>query len=439
MKLKTFPGGLHPPDNKHWTAHKPIEVCPLPEELVVPMAQHIGAPAVPCVEVGQRVFRGEMIGSAKGFVSVPVHAPSSGEVVAIEPRPHPAGARLQAVVIRLDGQDCWYDGLTGADPAELYPEEIIERVRLAGVVGMGGATFPTHVKLTPPEGKPIDTLVLNGVECEPYLTADHRLMLEQADRLLQGIDFLRRALKVERTVIGVEANKPDAIAVLQAACRSLNIEVQPLQVKYPQGAEKQLIYAVSGRQVPSGGLPMDVGVVVQNVSTAAAVADAVAHGRPLIERICTVTGSAVREPRNLLVRVGTPLHHLVEFCGGLLEEPGKIILGGPMMGFAQIDLASPVMRGTSGLLLLTDREVNRDPEGPCIRCARCVEACPMDLLPTSIAAYGRRNLLSEAEDYRALDCIECGCCSYACPACIPLVQVLRQSKAGILASKRNKV
>ena len=403
------------------------------------MSQHIGAPAVPCVEVGQRVLRGEMVGAAKGFVSVPVHAPTSGEVVAIEPRPHPMGSLLPAVVIRADGEDRWYDGLTAADPDELAPEDIVERIRLAGVVGMGGATFPTHVKLTPPVDKPINTLILNGVECEPYLTADHRLMLEQQGRLLQGIALIRRALGVERAIIGIEANKPDAIAQLTQLGREADIEVQSLAVKYPQGAEKQLIQVLTGRQVPSGGLPMDVGVVVQNVATAVAVADAVTLGRPLIERVCTVTGAAVREPKNLLIRVGTTLRHIIDFCGGLAEEPGKVVLGGPMMGFAQADLDLPALRGTSGLLLLGKSQVNLRPEGPCIRCARCVEACPMHLLPTTISAYGRRGLLAEAEEYRVLDCIECGCCSFACPACIPLVQAIRQAKAAILASKRNKV
>jgi electron transport complex protein RnfC len=439
MKLKTFPGGIHPPDNKQWTAHKPIEACPLPEELVVPMAQHIGAPAVPCVEVGQRVFRGEMIGAAKGFVSVPVHAPTSGEVVAIESRPHPWGSPLPAVVIRSDGEDLWYDGLSPTDPADLYPEDMVERVRLAGVVGMGGAAFPAHVKLSPPEDKTIDTLILNGVECEPYLTADHRLMLEQGERLLQGVEFLRQVLKVKRVVIGIEANKPDAIAHLQQVCSGRDIEVHPLAVKYPQGAEKQLILAVTGKEVPSGGLPMDIGVAVQNVSTAVAVADAVVAGRPLTERVCTVTGAAVKEPKNLLIRIGTPLRLLVEVCGGLVEEPGKIILGGPMMGFTQVDLEVPAIRGTSGLLLLREDEVSTQPEGPCIRCARCVEACPMHLLPTTIAAYARRNLFADAEECRALDCIECGCCSYICPARIPLVQAIRHGKGAILAQKRKKV
>lgn len=437
MKLKTFAGGIHPPDNKQWTSHKAIEACALPAEFIVPLAQHIGAPSVPCVDVGQQVARGQEIGSAKGFVSVPVHAPTSGEVVAIENRPHPWGASLPAVVIRPDGEDRWSSDLQAADPGKLSPEEMVERVRRAGVVGMGGAAFPAHVKLSPPPEKKINTLIFNGVECEPYLTADHRMMLEEPERILQGVALLQYIFGAERVVIGIEANKPDAIALLKQLCADAPVEVMPLEVKYPQGAEKQLIAAVTGKEVPSGGLPMDIGVAVHNVSTAAAVTDAVIHGRPLIERVCTVTGPAIREPKNLLIRIGTPLSHLVEACGGLTEEPGKIILGGPMMGFTQLGLNVPAIRGTSGLLLLRSADVALQPEGPCIRCARCVQACPMHLLPTTIAAYSRRNLIAEAAEYCAMDCIECGSCSYVCPAAIPLVQAIRYGKAAILAKKRS--
>ena len=436
MKLKTFPGGLHPPDSKEYSAHKAIETCPLPEELVIPLSQHIGAPAEACVAKGDRVKKGQVIGQAKGFVSVPVHASTSGEVLAVEPRPHPAGKALLAVVIRPDGEDAWVDGLEEADPASLTPDEIRDRIRSAGIVGLGGATFPTHVKLSPPEGKTIDTLILNGVECEPYLTADHRLMLEQSERILDGVAILKKALGVETALIGIEANKPDAIEMMKKACAGKGIEVVPLEVKYPQGAEKQLILAATGREVPSGGLPMDVGVVVQNVGTAAAVSDAVRLGRPLIERIATVTGPCVVEPKNLRVRIGASLSHLVEFCGGLKEEPAKIIMGGPMMGQTQLSLDVPAIRGTSGVLLLGEGDVDPKEAGPCIRCGRCVRVCPARIMPTTIAAYARLDLIDEAEAFDAMDCIECGCCTYTCPASLPLVQSIRYAKAAILAKRR---
>ena len=437
MKLRTFKGGIHPPDNKHWTSHKAIEDCPLPDELVVPLSQHIGAPSVACVEVGQHVAKGQEIGSAKGFVSVPVHASTSGEVVAIENRPHPFGTSLPAVVIKPDGEDSWSSNLQFTDPGSLTSDELIEKVRQAGVVGMGGAAFPAHVKMSPPPEKPIHTLLFNGVECEPYLTSDHRMMLEESERVLQGVALLQYVYGAERVVIGIEANKPDAIALMKKQCADAPVEILPLQVKYPQGAEKQLIFAATGREVPSGGLPMDVGVAVHNVSTAAAVTDAVMLGRPLIERVCTVTGPAIKEPKNLRIRIGMPLSHLVEVCGGLVEEPGKIILGGPMMGFTQVGFDVPVIRGSSGLLLLREEDIANSPEGPCIRCARCVQACPMNLMPTTIAAYARRDLVVETEEYCAMDCIECGSCSYVCPASIPLVQLIRHGKAAVLAKKRN--
>jgi len=436
MKLKTFPGGLHPPDNKEWSSRKAIETCPLPEELVIPLSQHIGAPAELCVAKGDLIKKGQMIGAAKGFVSVPVHASTSGEVIAVEPRPHASGRNLPAVVIRPDGEDVWVAGLSEVDPEALSPDEIRERIRAAGLVGMGGATFPTHVKLTPPENKPIHTLIINGVECEPYLTADHRLMLEETDRVLDGVAILKKVLGVERAVVGIEANKPDAIETMSKACAGKGIEVAALAVKYPQGAEKQLILALTGREVPSGGLPMDVGVVVQNVGTAAAVSDAVRRGLPLIERIATVTGPGVAEPKNLRVRVGIPLSHLVAFCGGLKGDPAKIIMGGPMMGATQLSLDVPATRGTSGVLLFREGDIPLVPEGPCIRCGRCVQACPAHIMPTSIAAYARLDLIAEAEDLGAMDCIECGCCTYTCPATLPLVQAIRYGKAAILAKRR---
>lgn len=436
-KLKTFRGGLHPSEHKEQTAHLAIEDCPLPEELVIPLSQHIGAPAEACVAKGERVAKGQLIGRARGFVSVPVHASTSGEVLAVEARPHPSGKLLPAVVLRPDGEDAWGEAPASvADYRELGAEELCERIRAAGVVGLGGAAFPTHVKLSPPPEKPIHTLLINGVECEPYLTADHRLMLEETARLLAGIDILRRALGARRVCIGIEANKPDAIARLEEACRGTDVEVATLAVKYPQGAEKQLISALVGREVPSGGLPMDLGVVVQNVGTAAAVADAVLAGKPLIERVTTLTGSALARPGNLRVRIGTPLRHLVAWRGGLTGELAKILCGGPMMGAAQLSLDVPVVCGTSGVLLLREGDVELRRESACIRCGRCVRACPSFLMPTTIAAYARLERFEAAEQFRAMDCIECGCCTYICPAAIPLVQAVRHAKLAILARRR---
>ncbi|MBE9487502.1 MAG: electron transport complex subunit RsxC [Chloroflexi bacterium] len=436
MKLKSFSGGLHPPDSKEYSAHKPIERCPLPEELIIPAAQHIGAPADICVAVGDQVKKGQVVANAKGFVSVPIHASTSGEVIAVEPRLHPMGRELPAVVIKPDGLDQWQESLRQNDPEQFDVEGLKNLIRDAGIVGMGGATFPAHVKLSPPKEKTIDTLILNGVECEPFLTADHRLMLEESERIIDGINILRKVLGIDKAIIGIEVNKPDAIEKLTSDCAPHNIQVQPLKVRYPQGAEKQLINACTGRQVPSGGLPMDCGVVVQNVGTAAAISDAVRLGRPLVERVATITGPGIVEPKNLRITIGTPLQYLVDQCGGLNGEPAKIIMGGPMMGQTQLSLDVPAIRGTSGVLLFRDEDLPKKPAGPCIRCGRCIGVCPIHLQPTTIAAYARLEMIDEAENYNALDCIECGCCTYICPATLPLVQSIRHAKGGIMAKRR---
>lgn len=435
-KLPTFPGGIHPPDSKKSTAGKQIVRCPLPSELVVPTLQHIGAPAEICVKVGDLINRGQKIADAVGPVSVPIHAPAAGEIVAIEPRPHPIGRLMPAVVIRVDGAKQEEPARQKTSPDLFTPDQLKQLLFEAGIVGLGGATFPTHIKLSPPPDRHIDTLIINGVECEPYLTGDHRLMLEEGPKILGGILILQRILGVERVILGIEQNKPDAIAAMQKLCTGTPVKVRPLPVKYPQGAEKQLIEALIGRQVPSGKLPMDCGAVVQNVGTAAAVYAAVCLGQPLIERVTTVTGPGIRTPKNLRVTIGTPLSLLIEECDGLTDDPGKIILGGPMMGNAQISLETPVIKGTSGLLILRRQDISDRKPGPCIRCGRCVSVCPIHLQPTVIALCARLGLIERADEYQALDCIECGCCTYSCPATLPLVQSIREIKGAIMEHKR---
>jgi electron transport complex protein RnfC len=437
---KTFKGGVHPPHYKEATEHREIEKARLPQRVIIPLQQHIGAPCELIVKVGDKVKVGQKIGEGKAFVSAPVHASISGEVVSIETLPHPVGGKVLSVVIQSDGLDEVDNNIKPFGSIEsLSPEELKKIIREAGIVGMGGAAFPTQVKLSPPPEKTIDTVIINGAECEPYLTADHRIMLERTEDVVFGIKVVMRAVGVSSVYIGIEDNKPDAIKKLEEAVSGEeNIKVIPLRAKYPQGGEKQLIYAITGREVPSGGLPMEVGVIVQNVGTVTAIARAVKTGMPLIERVVTVTGSGVKKPKNLLARIGTPFKDLIEECGGFNGTPGKVIMGGPMMGIAQTSLEVPVIKGTSGILVLTKEEAKRYEPGPCIKCARCVDICPINLLPTRISHFSQMGMWDEAEEYNALDCIECGSCSYICPSKIPLVQRIRIAKGEILARKRKK-
>lgn len=436
--LKTFKGGIHPPYNKELTKSKPIEKAILPKKVVIPMGMHIGAPSEPIVKVGDTVKKGQKIGEATGFVSVPVHASISGKVTAVEPRPWPGGGLMMSVVIESDGQDEPHEDISPPKPlSQLTPDEIKDIIREAGITGLGGAGFPTHVKLSFPPEKNVDTLIINAAECEPFITADHRLLLERPDDVVLGIEAIMKATGIKKAFIGIEDNKLDAVASMEKAIKGKEgIEIVVLATKYPQGGEKQLINAVTGREVPSGGLPMDAGVIVNNAGTCAAIANTLKTGMPLIERITTVTGSGINEPKNLLIRIGTPLTDIIEQCGGFKGQPGKVLMGGPMMGLAQSLLDVPAIKGTSGLLVLEKNDVNLFEPGPCIKCARCVDACPIHLLPTTIAKFAQHDMWSEAEDYHAMDCIECGCCSYVCPAHIPLTQHIRIAKSHIIALRK---
>jgi electron transport complex protein RnfC len=432
MGLVTFGGGIHPPERKELSREASITPVKPPKTVVIPMSQHIGAPCKPLVEIGQEIRLGQPVGEAGGFVSAPVHASVSGKVVGLGEFPTPMGRMVPCVVLENDMQDTWTELKDDPNYLALGPEELKEKIKAAGIVGMGGATFPTSVKLSPPKEKPIDTVILNGAECEPYLNADFRLMLEKPAEIVEGLKVLMRVLGVEKGYIGIEDNKPEAVeAMREAASGEASITVEDCKVKYPQGAEKMLIKSLTGREVPNkGGLPMDVGVVVQNVGTAVAIYEAARYGKPLIERVVSVTGRGIKEPKNLLARVGTMISHLIDECGGFGDEPAKVVSGGPMMGFALYTLDMPVTKGTSGLLVLTEEEtVHADSFKACIRCSRCIEACPMHLMPSMLSVLSEAGQYEECKDYGLFDCFECGCCAYVCPAKRPIVQQVRLAKS----------
>ena len=424
-------GGVHPSENKLSCA-KPIEALPLPDVVTIPLAQHIGAPAVAKVAKGDRVLTGQLIAEAGSFMSANIHSPISGTVTAVDMVVNGQGLRQMMITIKREGDD-WAEGIDRSDAlVKVCPfsaQEIIAKIKDAGIVGMGGATFPTHVKLSVPPGKKAECVIINGVECEPYLTSDHRTMLEHGEELVVGVTILMKAVGVGKAYIGSKNNKPDAIAHLtKIAAGYKGIEVVPLKVMYPQGGEKQLIAAVMGREVPSGGLPIDVGAVVCNASTTVAVYQAVLKNKPLIERVVTVTGKSVKEPKNLLTRMGTPIASLVEAAGGLPEGDVKVLNGGPMMGRAMVDLSSPVTKGCSGITVLGGAEAQRGAESACIKCAKCVSACPMGLEPYLMAKLSRRKLWERLEAEWVTNCIECGCCQFTCPADIPLLDFIRMGK-----------
>jgi electron transport complex protein RnfC len=455
---RTFRHGIHPEEHKEATAALAVERMPFVERYILPLSQHAGAPSRPVVEVGARVRRGQTIAEAVGFISTTLHASVDGQVVAIAPRPHPSGKLVPAIEIVADRSSpqrfTAVSDLGGAlDPFHLEHERFVSELQLAGLVGLGGAAFPTHVKYRVPEGGKIDRLLVNGCECEPFLTSDHRLMLERTADIVRGAEIAAHHLGARLVVFGVEGNKPDAIAALERAVASVasaasaaavpanarggaagqrpEMRVIGLAVKYPQGAEKMLIRAVWGEEVPSGKLPLDLGIVVNNVATMAAIADWFDRRRPLVERLVTVAGPGIRRPANLLVPLGTPVRAVLEHCGGLDESTREVVMGGPMMGTPLASLDVPVIKGTSGLLAFTDAEARLPAEYSCIKCGRCVEACPQFLNPSRLGRLARAGRFDEMMGYHAADCVECGSCSFACPSGIPIVQLIRVAKGAL--------
>ena len=438
FRKKMFPGGMHPHEGvngKAVNSGNAIRELPAPQRVVIPLSQHIGAPAAALVKKGDAVLMGQKIGEAGGFVSAPVHSSVSGKVVGIENVEIASGAVVPAVVIENDFQDKWVELHPSDHPETLTAAELQSIVREAGIVGMGGATFPTSVKLTPAKGKTIEKLIVNGAECEPYLTADHRLMLEKPTEIIDGIHLIMLALDIQEAIIGVEDNKMDAVQALLAACEGVEgIKVQALPVMYPQGGEKQLVYATTRRKVPTGGLPLDVGCVVSNVGTIYAIQQAIREGKPLIQRVTTM-GGLVNNPGNYLIRVGASIENLIDACGGLQPGVEKLISGGPMMGMAVPHANIPMTKGTSGVLAL-GKEAAEKPENPCINCGRCVQACPMRLVPTKLDMLVRAGNYDEAEKRGVMNCLECGACTFACPAKRLLTQSCRMGKRVINARKK---
>ena len=440
MKLKTFRiGGVHPEENK-LTSNCPTQVAPLPKQAIFPLSQHIGAPAKPVVSKGDKVRVGTLLAEAGGFVSAPIHSSVSGTVLKIDTAVDATGYRKPVIVVSVEGDE-WEESIDRSDKLEtldahpeLTPEEIVERVKQAGITGMGGAGFPTHVKLCPPPTAKAECVIINAVECEPYITSDNRLMMEHADEIIVGLQLLMKAAKVERGYIGIEENKPEAIALLtEKASHDARIEIVPLMTKYPQGGEKQLVDAVIGRQVPAPpAIPVNVGAIVQNVGTAFAVYQAVMKHKPLFERYTTVTGKQLANPGNFLVRMGTPMSQLIDLCGGMPEGDNKVLAGGPMMGRSLMTTDVPVCKGTNSITILSGDDARRQPAQPCIRCAKCVEACPMGLEPYLLAKLSAHHFYDRAEQEDIVSCISCGSCQFTCPSHRPLLDNISLGKAAVM-------
>jgi len=442
--LKTFKlGGVHPPENK-FSSGAAIEGLPLPKRVFIPLSQHLGSPATVLVKRGDEVKTGQLIAKSSGFISANIHSSVTGKVFKVDDVMDQSGYRRKAVIIDTR-EDEWEEGIDTSNGIRhevgLSKEDIIRRMSDRGIVGLGGATFPTHVKMMVPEGKTAEYLIINGVECEPYLTSDHRLMLEKGEEMLIGTTILMKALGVEQAMIGIENNKPDAIEHLTKLAGGFKgITIHPLKVKYPQGGEKQLIKALTGREVPSGKLPIETGCVVDNVGTAFAVYEAVQKNKPLIERVVTVTGKAAKKPSNLMVRVGTPISALIENAGGLPENLGKVVGGGPMMGKALMSVEAPIVKGSSGILLMPAEEAHRADVKTCIRCGRCIKVCPMGLEPYILAQEVLHEMWDNVEADKVMDCIECGSCHYTCPSGRPLLDYIRlgKFKVGQIIRSRGK-
>ena len=428
MLTKTFRGGVHPSGEKDLTVDRKIKKIPAPQEITLPLSQHIGAPNEPLMRAGDSVKRGQIIAETKAFISAPVHSPVSGTVKAIRNFYNPVFGKSPAVIIENDGRDEALPVEMQENPEALPKEKLIEIVKNAGIVGLGGAAFPTHVKLNVPEGKKIDTLIINGAECEPCLTCDHRLMLEKTNEVMKAIGVLSGILGAKNVFLAIEKNKLSAIFAAEKAARP-PVRVVALKTKYPQGGEKQLLKAILNREVPPGKLPLDVGVVVQNVGTCFAIYEAIFCGKPLMERCITMTGNVLKEPGNFLVGLGTPLKEIVRFCGGFKETPVKIITGGPMMGITQYSLDIPIIKGTTGVVFLSAKEAKILEESACIRCAKCVDICPVNLLPTEIMRMVKYSRWHHLDRLYPEDCMECGACAYACASKIPLVQYIKLAKA----------
>ena len=439
MKLFDFWGGVHPDGQKHWSAEQPIQLLPMPERLYVPLQQHTGKPALPIVKVGEKVYKGQMLGREQGNVSAAVHAPTSGVITAIEAftAPHVSGLPLPTVILESDGEDRWLERESSLDPLLMEPEMVAAQIGAAGVVGMGGANFPAALKLDKARQAKVHTLAINGAECEPYMTCDDRLMRERAEQIVDGVRLMLHALQAVRAVIAIENNKPEAIAQMQAAClNDPQIQVVEIPSRYPAGSAKQLIQLLSGLETPAGGRGTDTGILVHNVGTAYAVHRALRQAHPLISRIVTVAGGGVARPQNLEAPIGALVEDLLAFCGGASKDTVRLLMGGPMMGQPLPSTQVPIVKGTNGILALTAGEARLTEPSPCIRCGRCVEACPMGLLPLEMSRRAHHDDLDGAMDFGLIDCISCGSCAYVCPSSIPLVQYFEYARGALEARQR---